>query len=180
MLGAVSTVVGLVGYAALGSSSQPGSAVSAEAARVEQIAIKLAQAAEQSVALFGDRAAALSSLRELANECAHDDWDGADAVALDPDAVTQAERFLRALPDDMPMPECSAEPDGSVSLDWSSARNRLFSVSVGNRNRLAFAWLDGSDKGHGVARFDGLKIPGRVLLSLRSILTPSHAPVRAA
>lgn len=147
---------------------------------MEQAAINLVRAAEQSVALFGERAAAISSLRELANECSHEDWDGSGAVALDPDAVTQAEYFLRALPDGVPMPECSAEPDGSVSLDWCMAKNRLFSISVGSSNRLAFAWLDGSDKGHGVARFDGLAVPARVLLGLRSILIPSHAPVRAA
>jgi hypothetical protein len=138
------------------------------------------QAAEQSVVLFGERAAAISSLRELSNECSLEDWDGSGALALDPRAVIQAESFLRTLPDGVPMPECSAEPDGSVSLDWSRAKNRLFSVSVGSSNRLAFAWLDGSDKGHGVARFDGIEVPKLVLLGLRSILTPSHAPVRAA
>jgi len=180
MLGAVSNAVGLLGYAALGPYAQQGSAVSVEAASVGRAAIMLVRAAEQSVALFGERAAAISRLRELANECAQDDWNGAGAVPMDLAAVALAESFLRALPDGVPMPECSPEPDGSVSLDWCSAKNRLFSVSIGRSNRLAFAWLDGNDKGHGVARFDGVAVPARVLLGLSSILGPSHAPVRAA
>ena len=177
MLGAVPNAVGLLGYAALGPYAQQGSAVSTEAASVGRAAIRLVRAAEQSVALFGERAAAISRLHELANECAQDNWDGAGAVPMDLAAVARAETFLRALPHGTPLPECSPEPDGSVSLDWCSARNRLFSVSVGRSNRLAFAWLDGNDKGHGVARFDGLVIPARVLLGLSSIWGPTHAPV---
>lgn len=180
MLGAVSNAVGLRGYAALGPYAQQGSAVSVEAASVGRAAIILARAAEQSVALFGERAAAISRLHELANECVQDDWDGAGAVPLDLTAVAHAESFLRALPDGTPLPECSPEADGSVSLDWCSARNRLFSVSIGRSNRVAFAWLDGNDKGHGVARFDGVAVPTRVLFGLSSILGRSHAPVRAA
>jgi hypothetical protein len=151
-----------------------------EAKSVGHAASSLMRAAESSVALFGERGAAISSLRELANECAGDDWDGSGAVALDPCAVENAERFLRALPEGVPMPECSPEPDGSVSLDWSESRARLFSVSVSGSNRLAFAWLDGCDKGHGVSRFDGVLVPERVLIGLRLILPETHAPVRAA
>lgn len=180
MLGTVPNAVGLLGYAALGLYSQQGSAVSLEAASVGQAASTLVRAAESSVVLFGERSAAISSLRELANDCAHDDWDGAGAVALDPAAIINAERFLRALPEGVPMPECSPEPDGSVSLDWAESRARLFSVSVSNSNRIAFAWLDGSDKGHGVSRFDGTVVPERVLIGLRLILPEAHAPVRPA
>jgi len=87
-----------------------------------------ARTAEQSVALFGEQCTAISRLHEIANDCAHDDWDGAGAMPVDMAAVLRAESFLRALPDGIPMPDSSPEPDGSVSLDWS-ARNRLFSVT---------------------------------------------------
>lgn len=180
MLGTVSNAVGLLGYAALIPYAQPGSAVSAEADTVVQVASGIVQAAERSVVLFGDKAAALSSLRELASECSVGDWDAAGAHAIDLDALACAERFLRALPSSVPMPECSPEPDGSISLDWSESRHRLFSISISGSDRLAFAWLDGSDRGHGVARFDGRVVPERVLFGIRSILGQPHAPVRAA
>jgi hypothetical protein len=167
-------------YAALDIYSQQGSAVSLEAVSVGHAASMQVRAAESSVALFGGLTAAISRLRELADDCAHEDWDGAGAIALEPAAVANAERFLRALPVGIPMPECSPEPDGSVSLDWAESRYRLFSVSMSSSNRLAFAWLDGSDKGHGVCRFDGMAVPERVLLGLRLILPEADAPVRAA
>src|SRR5882724_7111596 len=151
MLGSVSNAVGPLGYAALSPYAQPGSAVSPEAETVIQAASSIVRAAERSVALFGDKAAALSSLRELASECSVDDWDNAGAQAINVDALTCAERLLRALPSSVPIPDCSPEPDGSISLDWSESSHRLFSISVSGSNRLAFAWLDGSDRGHGVA-----------------------------
>jgi hypothetical protein len=77
---------------------------------------------------------------------------------------------VRALPDGIPLPEFAPEPDGSISLDWILSRNRLFSVSIGHSSRLAFAWLDGADNGHGVARFDGQNVPPRVLEGIKCII----------
>ena len=48
-----------------------------------------------------------------------------------------------------------------LAFDWIVSRARVFSVSVGTTNRLAFAWIDGTDRGHGVARFDGDAVPAR-------------------
>lgn len=180
MLVTVSKAVGPVGYAALSPDAQAGSAVSRAAQTVQRAASKIALEAERSVALFGDKAAALSRLHGLADECSQDDWDAAGAQPLSADAVQRAEGFLRALPDNVPIPDCSPEPDGSVSLDWAKSRRRLFSISISESDRLAFAWLDGSDKGHGVARFDGRVVPERVLFGIRSILGLTNAPFRAA
>jgi hypothetical protein len=85
-------------------------------------------------------------------------------------ALQNAEMFLRALPEDLPTPEFAPEPDGSISLDWIHTRHRLFSLGVGPNDRLAYAWLDGTDKGHGVARFDGLSVPQRVLAGIQFIM----------
>ena len=79
--------------------------------------------------------------------------------------------FLRALPDRVPLPEISPEPDGSVSLDWTQSRNRLFSVSVSGSNRLAYAWVDGTDSGHAVVRFDGQSIPLPILQGIKAALS---------
>jgi hypothetical protein len=109
-------------------------------------------------------------LRALANECTEPDWDGNEARALDPLAILMAETFVRALPDSLPLPEFAPEPDGSISLDWIQSRNRLFTLSVSANHCLAYAWVDGSDKGHGVARFDETSIPRRVLEGICEIM----------
>ncbi len=117
---------------------------------------------------------------ELARECAQPDWDGYGAIAVDPIALQNAEAFVRMLPESIPMPEFAAEPDGAISLDWIQSRHRLFSLSIGSNKRLAYTWLDGTDKGHGVARFDGTSIPERVLAEILSIMGKSDACLRTA
>ncbi len=172
--------LGLVGYAALGIYAHRGSAVSPEANATKKAASGIVEAAERSVVLFGAKAAALSILRNLADECSEDNWDAAGGQAIDLAALARTEGFLRALPNGIRMPECSPEPDGSISLDWSASRRQLFSVSVGTSDRLAFAWLDGSDRGRGVARFDGRVVPEHILSALRSIVGPSDVAIWAA
>ncbi len=158
---------GIPAFEAIAAGS---SAVSLEAEQVREAAGKVVAEAERSQALFADKAAAISQLWALVIECAEEGWDGSGGAAIDPVAVMLAERFLRALPYRIPLPELAVEPDGSISLDWIRSRNRLFSVSVGRGSRLAFAWLDGSDTGHGVARFDGQSVPPRVLEGIEAVV----------
>jgi len=180
MLSPISATVGMccIGYAALNAYAQPGSAVSAEAKSVTRAASVLMRSAEDSQSIFIDRIIAISQLAALANECNEQGWDGYDASPLDALAILNAENFLRALPKGTPLPEFAPEPDGSISLDWIQSRHRLFTLSIGPGNRLAFAWVDGSDKGHGVARFDGRTVPRRVLAGIEAIVSDSNAPVR--
>jgi hypothetical protein len=145
-------------------------AVSHEAYAVRKAAAKIVESIERSVALFGEKAGALLRLAALATECMQAGWDGADAAPIDPLAVLMARRFLRLLPEGVPLPEFAPEPDGSISLDWIRSRNRLFSLSVGRGSRLAYAWLDGADRGHGVTRFDGQNVPARVLEGIKRVL----------
>jgi hypothetical protein len=172
-------VIGLSSHVALQSWAGGGSAISPEARAVHEASTKVVKAAERSVALFGEKNAAFSRLLELAQECAEPGWDGAEAAAIDQIVVSVAEDFVRGLPDDIPLPEFAAEPDGSISLDWIASRTRLFSLSIGHSNRLAYAWLDGADKGHGVARFDGRNVPPRVLDDIKHIVGYGYAGLRA-
>ena len=168
------------GSAPLNEWAQPGSAVSSEASAIRHLAVGLMKFGERSQSLFGAKAIALSSLNTLANECSAPGWDGHDASAIESIALHQAEALVRALPDGVPMPEFAPEPDGSISLDWIESRNRVFSISIGRSHRLAYAWLDGTDKGHAVARFDGSKIPPRLLEAIRSFGRDANAFFRAA
>jgi hypothetical protein len=173
----VSTIglIYLAGYAALSIYARGGSAVSPEARAAEEAATAVMATAEQSQVLFGAKAAAISNLWVLATECGEADWDGANAAAIDIRAILNAQDIVRALPAGFPLPEFAPEPDGAVSLDWIESRNRIFSISVSAGSRLAYAWLDGSDRGHGVAQFDGERIPMRVLEGIREIMGYGNA-----
>ena len=173
-------VVGLSGHFALHALAGGGSAISPEANAVYKAATEVAESAERSLALFGEKAAALSELAAMATECSNQGWDGAAAAAIDANAVESAKRFVRVLPNGTPLPEFAPEPDGSISLDWIQSRSRLLSLSIGPSNRLAYAWLDGADKGHAVARFDGQNVPPRVLEAIASIVGRGHAGLWAA
>ena len=178
----ISTVTAcyLTGYAILTAYGRGRNAVSQEAHDAQKAAIEVVEFAERSHALFGDKLSALSALRALQNECRENNWDGNDAFALNPLAMQNAENFVRALPADVPVPEFAPEPDGSISLDWIESRTQLFSISIGAGHRLAFAWLDGTDKGHGVATFSDQQIPARILDGINSITNYRYAPHRAA
>lgn len=159
----------VAGYTALTALSRQGSAVSREAAAVRRNATTLVERTEQSVALFGTKAVALSELSQLAAECATDDWDGYGALALDVRALRLAEEIVRSLPDDMAMPSFSIEPDGCVSMDWMPSRGRTFTLSAGKSDRLPYAWIDGTDRGHAVAKFEGGQLPPRIVQEINRI-----------
>jgi hypothetical protein len=159
----------LVGCAALQAISGASSAVSPEAKAIKLAATEIVQSVEQSQALFGAKAGALSRLKALADEYLRD-----AQTTIHPCALFIAERFVRALPDNIPLPEFSAEPDGSISLDWIESRNRLFSVSVGVNNRFAFAWLDGTNSGYGVENFDGERVPKRLIDGIATIVQDAN------
>jgi hypothetical protein len=154
------------------------SAVSPEADEVRRAAKRVVIAAERSQALFVGKAALLSELAALEIECADEDWDGNGAAAIDFVAVLQAECLVRALPDRCPLPEVAVEPDGSISLDWIQSRDRLFSVSVSQSSRLAFAWVDGADSGYGVERFDGRNVPQRILQGIEAAVGTGYVTLR--
>jgi hypothetical protein len=172
--------IGLIaGYAALYPLTRQGTALSPMAGAVKCNASLLTEHVERSVALFGAKVGALNGLRSLAIECSLPDWDGYGAEPVSGDALERAEVFLRSLPDDLPLPELSVEPDGAVSLDWLPTRTRSFSVSIGESDRIAYAWIDGTDRGHAVARSVSGEAPGRILEELKQIVP--HAPaIRAA
>lgn len=169
----------VVGYISLSAYAKGGSAISVEANAARNAANAVMESMERSQAIFGEKTAAISQLRALAIECGEENWDGVGAAAIEPKAIINAEAIVRALPIGLPLPEFAPEPDGSVSLDWIHSRTCQFSMSVGCNHRLAYAWLDGTDSGHGVASFDGSTIPPRVIEGIFAIGKNGHAPIGA-
>lgn len=147
----------------------PCNAVSSQAVQIQRFRYEIASFAEQSMALFGEKDRILSMICEIEKECGVADWDGYGALHVSAFSALKAQEFIRHLPAQMPMPEVAPEPDGSLSLDWTTSKSRRFSVSIGNSDRLAYAWIDGSDRGHAVARFDSETIPLRILDGILSI-----------
>ena len=167
---AISSVGFFVGGWAMTTFARAGSAVSSESEILRQRVADIRRSTERSQSLFGGKAATISQIWGLVNECAEAGWDGAHAEGVDRFAALAAADFIRALPDGLPLPEVAPDPDGAISLDWIRSRNCIFSVSVGTSNRLVYAWLDGSDRGHAVARFDGAQVPVRVLEGIGEIM----------
>ena len=179
MLEPFSTLGICLGYEALHVYAYGSSAIFSEARAVREAASAVVESAERSQVLFGEKSIAISQVAALANECAEAGWDGNEAAPIDWAAARTAVEFIRVMPDDLPLPEFAPEPDGSISLDWIQSRTRLFSLSVGSTNRLAYAWLGGSDKGHGVARFDRERIPSRVIEGIIGIMNHGNATIGA-
>lgn len=175
--------VSAIGFSvALYALARPGSAVSAEAGRVRDCAVAMVDRIESSDALFGGKTPVISALWGLARSHAEAGWDGAAALPVDRQAIALASAFIRALPDDGVMPELGVDPDGAVTLDWMPSRHRMLSISFsGNSDRLAYAWIDGTDRGNGVAKFDGDTVPMRLMQAILAVaVAPGDAALRAA
>ncbi len=124
---------------------------------------------ESSKALFGSKEDALNRLYDLRMECAEPDWDGYGAEAISPIAFERSEQFIRRLPEGLPLPEISVEPDGEIALDWSPTPTQTFSVSIGTGARMACAWVNGTEHGHVVVSSNNGEIPLRILQEIQYI-----------
>ena len=124
---------------------------------------------DRSWVLFGSKKDALNRLSELAAECAEADWDGYGAEAVSQSTVERCTRFIRRLPEELPLPEISVEPDGEIALDWSPTLTQMFSVSIGTADRMACAWVNGTEHGHVVVSSNNGEIPSRILQEIQRI-----------
>lgn len=125
---------------------------------------------------FGRQTEAQSELRMVLDGLVLDDEQ--EAVKIDTEQNVM--RMVRALPNDLPLPEMGIDPDGEISLDWICSRTRMFSISVSGSDRLACAWMNGSDRGHAVVRFAGRSLPKLLLLQLREIVGDAPPSLRLA
>ncbi len=164
----------MAGYSAAVALSRPSSAVSAEAESVRHNASVVVEQVHRSVALFGPKSELISSLASLGDECRESNWDGYGAEPVSQHALRRAQNLIESLPEDLPLPECSIEPDGCVAMDWMPASYRTLSVSVGEADRLPYAWVDGSDRGHAVAKLVDGQLPPRILAEIRRFT--NHVP----
>lgn len=175
MLGFVPiTLVHTIGYSATAGLTQT-SAVSDAAARMQEVIGELSRSNERMQFLSGNEAEFSARLRTALDGLVTDDCQ----YAVPAGAVALASRLIRTLPRDLPSPEVAIDPDGAISLDWIPSRTRAFSISVGDSDRLAYAWMNGSDRGHGAVRFAD-SVPRSLLSQLKEIVAHDTAPLRVA
>ena len=74
------------------------------------------------------------------HEVAAEGYGDEGLIPVSSSVVDRAVNFIRALPHGMTWPDVGVDPDGAIAFDWLVHRARVFSVSVGVTNRLAFAW----------------------------------------
>ncbi len=152
-----------------------GSAVSEAASWVQKLISIVAHSNESAQSLAGHEVEFQARLRAALDALVTDE----DQYPVTTAAVCIASRFVRVLPANLPLPEVAIDPDGAISLDWILSRTRVFSVSVDDSGRLAYAWMSGSDRGHGVVRFEN-SIPTSLLAQITELIDDDKTAVRAA
>ena len=155
-------------------------AVSPESRSLENILVNERRHQQQSVSLYGAKQAVVNAIWSLFGEHGHADWDGAGAEALDQGAVRFAIALIDVLPENLPMPEVSVDPDGAVLLDWIANKHQSLTVSIDATGIIPYAWIDNGDRGHGVVRFDGERCPKSLVRLITDTTGTNDASVWAA
>ncbi len=176
MLKPVSVASVSSGYAGLATYAGLANALSGEAREARKAALAVIHDREGSESLFGRKASARSNLQSAVVSVSPND----EQDAVDAQTYQNALDFLLSLPDDLPAPEFGVDPDGAISFDWMPSRTRMFSISISASERVAYAWINGSDKGYGVVRFRHSAIPAPLLFVLEPFLRDDFARLQVA
>jgi len=121
------------------------------------------ESASQSRNLSGE-------LDKIYQACSRANWDGYGATPVKKHLRPIVESFLHTLPREIPDPEISADPDGEISLEWYYEPRKVFSISVGDSGRLAYASLDGEKKTSGIDKL-GKEIPQAIIHRLQEFFS---------
>ncbi len=122
----------------------------------------------RKLATFGIESHIRSELVDTFQECRQADWDGYDGLPVTVDSFVLAKRFLRALPLGAPLPSVGAEPDGQLTLEWSSGVRRTLSISFDPAGDLHYAALIGPGRMCGTEPFVET-VPATILNLLRQV-----------
>lgn len=158
------------------SCVQPLSAVSQDASLLIKVTQDVMRGSQRVQSLFGAKDALFSELLSTVSDLYIDE----DQEPVSPRAIANAEKFIYVLPDDLPNPAFGVDPDGEISITWHVSRTRIFSVSISDSERIAYAWLDGSNSGHGVDRFSAPVLPEMLVSALRTICHYDSTALRFA
>ena len=144
-------------------------AISEEANVLRKEACDAQYSADQIYSLFGNKSAAISKALEIVEECSVFGWDGENAKPISMNVLENTSIFVRALPESEPIPDFSPLPNGKLSLEWIKSQDCIFSLIIGDNNRLPCAWVNGEDNGSAVVKFNGENIPELILQRIKEI-----------
>lgn len=106
--------------------------------------------------LFGDRERTILSLfTKSLSPCLNSNWDGYNALPVSLKTYTMALEFLISMPASVKLPDITADPDGSVSMEWYRSPEWIFSISIDAYGKLDYAALFGDRKYHGSMYYAG-------------------------
>lgn len=121
----------------------------------------------KSVAL-GAQSAVRGELADVYLECSEPNWDGYNALPVDPDSFALARAFLLALPLGTKTPSAGAHPDGQISLEWYNGPRRSLTISFDPVGELHYAALAGPSRACGTTAFDG-EVPQIILEQIEQV-----------
>jgi hypothetical protein len=109
--------------------------------KVIDIAIKRAvKHREESLSQDAHFKALLNELVVIVGNCFQQNWDGYNADPVTQSSVLEALTLLRSIKGRYTLPdELTAEPDGSIALDWYGPDNKTYSVSVNGHGNIIFS-----------------------------------------
>ena len=97
----------------------------------------------------------ISAVDELSMENSLPNWDGYEAKPILRSVRDEAVRLIKMLPSDIPLPEVSPEPLGTIAFEWYKAKNNLFIASVSGKGIVEYAGLYGiGNRDYGTARIE--------------------------
>src|SRR6266496_153381 len=110
----------------------------------------------------------IDELAEVYLEAVEPGWDGYGAQPISERVLENAVAFLCRLPQDLPMPEVSADAQGEIHFEWSLNPYRTFSVSISAGGVLSYAGLFGPNRTRGLELPDG-GVPQAIVSNIRRV-----------
>lgn len=93
---------------------------------------------------------AVVELNEIKQNCTRNNWDNAGSAKVESQTVKYAQELIERMPNNLPLPEISPDPDGNINLEWYADKDFVFEISVDRNKNLYYA-----------GRLPGQKISGR-------------------
>jgi hypothetical protein len=122
----------------------------------------------ETLSLGGPFREAIDELGEVYLEGLEPGWDGYGAQPVSEEVLENAVTFLCRLPQDLPMPDVSADAQGEIHFEWFSNPHRTLSVSISPAGVLSYAGLFGPNRTRGLELLAG-GIPPSIVSNIRRV-----------
>lgn len=89
------------------------------------------------------------------------------SAPVDETAIKNLPRFLRLLPDDMPLSGVCVTSAGSICFDWDDNLDCQLSILLQEENKISFAGYFTGDQIHGTANFTNMALPEELVAATK-------------